>query len=174
MLRHSAEARPEKEAVIHRADRLSYSEVDAAVTALATGLRVAGLERGDRVGLWLEPSIQQVLSIFAASRANAAFVPINHLLFPEQAAHIMNDCGMKALITTNARLSSLSPLLPQLSSLSFIVIVDDGEVPVCGLPVYTSKDLCAAACSRPIEDSAIEKDLAAILYTSGSTGKPKG
>src|SRR5262245_84748 len=105
MLRGSAERFPQKECLVHGSQRLSYSEIETVVNALASGLRNAGLERGDRVGILLEPSIPQALSIFAASRASAAFVPINHLLFPDQAVHIMADCRMRALITTKLRLS---------------------------------------------------------------------
>src|SRR5687767_14615454 len=100
MLRSSARRLPHKEALVHGAGRMTYSEVDRAVSALANGLRNAGLERGERLGIFLEPSLPQAISIFAASSANAVFVPINHLLHPEQVAHIMADCEVKALITT--------------------------------------------------------------------------
>src|SRR6185369_4359674 len=92
MLRNSAARFPEKEALVHGEQHLTYSEVESAVNSLAHGLRAAGLQRGDRLGIFLEPSLPQALSIFAASAANASFVPINHFLFPEQAAHIMSDC----------------------------------------------------------------------------------
>jgi non-ribosomal peptide synthetase component E (peptide arylation enzyme) len=51
MLRASARRHPDKEALVHGEERLSYREVDARVTALADGLRGAGAERGDRVGI---------------------------------------------------------------------------------------------------------------------------
>src|SRR5262245_48350387 len=173
MLRRSAQRLAGKEALVHGARRMTYGEVAKSVDGLAYGLRTAGLNRGDRVGIFLEPSIPQALSIFAASRANAVFVPINYLLFPEQVAHIMADCGVKALITTKSRLSSLGPVIRELSSLSFAVLLGDGDRPQTDLPTYDFEELCAADDS-PAADSCIEKDLAAILYTSGSTGRPKG
>ena len=113
MLRSSAARFPRKEALVHGSQRLSYSEVERRVCALASGLNKAGVRRGDRVGILLEPSVSQALSIFGISQANAVFVPMNHLLFPDQVAHIINDCRMKALITTRAKLSSLLPMLQQ-------------------------------------------------------------
>src|SRR5438093_4972436 len=98
MLRSSAARHPEKQALVHETQRLSYRQVEYAVKALGYGLKNAGVERGDRIGILLEPSVAQALSIFAVSQANAAFVPINHLLFPEQVAHIVNHCRMKGLI----------------------------------------------------------------------------
>ena len=67
MLCASAQHAPEKEALVHGNDRLSYSEVNAHVMSLASGLKSAGLDRGERVGIFLDASIPQVLSIFAVS-----------------------------------------------------------------------------------------------------------
>jgi len=173
MLRTSAARLPDKEALIHGSQRLTYSQVERAVNALAYGLNEAGIERGDRVGILLEPSVPQALSIFAASKANAAFVPMNHLLFPEQVAHIINDCRMKALITTGAKLATLLPMLKQVPSLSFVVLVGNEDSVEITLPVYDFEALTSAE-TPPKADLCIEKDLAAIIYTSGSTGKPKG
>jgi acyl-CoA ligase (AMP-forming) (exosortase A-associated) len=173
MLRNSAARFPEKEALVHGEQHLTYSEVESAVNSLAHGLRAAGLQRGDRLGIFLEPSLPQALSIFAASAANAAFVPINHFLFPEQAAHIMSDCRMKGLITTKSKWASLAGVLHQVPSLSFVVVLQDGDLQGSALPTHVFEELCAAKKPAP-RDECIEKDLAAILYTSGSTGKPKG
>ncbi|HEY2921477.1 MAG TPA: AMP-binding protein, partial [Candidatus Binatia bacterium] len=171
MLHSSAARHPEKQALVHGTQCLTYRQVECAVKALGYGLKNAGVERGDRVGILLEPSVAQALSIFAVSQANASFVPINHLLFPEQVGHIVNDCRMKGLITTKSKLATLD--LEHFPSLSFVVVLREGNTPEVGLPVYVFEDLCAA--DPPIKnDVCIEKDLAAILYTSGSTGKPKG
>ena len=174
LLRESARLFPDKEALVHGEERLTYREVMDRVERLADGLQNAGLSRGDRIGIYLEPSVAQVLSIFASSQADGVFVPINVQLFPEQVTHIAKDCGMKGLITTPAKLSALAPLLPQMPSLEFLVLTGDGDVPDVSLPVYRLDKLCVASAQKEWGDRSISKDLAAILYTSGSTGKPKG
>src|SRR5579883_1622647 len=98
MLQTSAERAPDKEAVVQGDRSLTYREVAASTAALAQGLRTAGLRRGDRVGIYLEPSVAQVLSIFAISRAGGVFVPINASLFPDQVPHIARDGGMRRLL----------------------------------------------------------------------------
>lgn len=108
LLCSSAERLPEKEALVHEDERLSYSAVYRAVTSFAHGLKLAGLQRGDRLGILLKSSIPQALSIFAASAAGAVFVPIHEVLFPDQVAHIVADCGVKGLVTTAAKLASLN------------------------------------------------------------------
>src|SRR5262249_49694340 len=173
LLKCSAERFPEKEALIHGSHRMTYSQVDQAVSSLAHGMRAAGLKRGERLGILLEPSVPQALAIFAAAQANAVFVPINHLLYPEQVAHIMSDCGIKALLSTRTRLSELSLVFNLLRALSFLIGVGDGNFESPALPVYSFEELCDGS-QTPPQDISISNDLAAILYTSGSTGKPKG
>jgi acyl-CoA ligase (AMP-forming) (exosortase A-associated) len=174
MLHASSESSPEKEAVVHRDQRLSYAEVARLTSGLAAGLRSAGIARGDRVGIYLEASVEQVLSIFAISEASGVFVPINAQLFPEQVAHIIRDCGMKALITKASKLETLKSLLPQIESLEFVVVAGDGTAPDLPIPVHLFDALSAVSAPANRREESISKDLAAILYTSGSTGKPKG
>jgi acyl-CoA ligase (AMP-forming) (exosortase A-associated) len=174
MLRTSALRFPDKEALVHRAQRLSYREVTRAVVGLAAGLMAAGLRRGDRAGVYLDPSIAQALSIFGISESGGVFVPVNSLLFPDQVAHIARDCQMRGLITSAEKLPSLTPILKEIPSLEFLVVVSDGKIPKFALPVHDFAELCQRTPARAQGQDNIEKDLAAILYTSGSTGKPKG
>jgi len=117
--------------------------------------------------------VPQVVSIFGVSQAGGVFVPINGQLFPEQVAHIANDCRMKALVTSKAKLASLTEVLKDIPSVEFLVVAGDGESPAVALPAHVFEELCRPAAEDP-PDVGIGKDLAAILYTSGSTGKPKG
>jgi acyl-CoA ligase (AMP-forming) (exosortase A-associated) len=173
LLRESARRWPEKEALVHGEERLSYSEVARRVEGLASGLKDAGVHRGDRIGIYLEASVPQAISIFGISRAEAAYVPINALLHSEQVMHIARDCGMKGLITTAAKLSSLAEVLPQIPSLEFLVVVGTLEG-AAQLPIHRFEEFTERTLPADWRESSIEKDLAAILYTSGSTGKPKG
>jgi acyl-CoA ligase (AMP-forming) (exosortase A-associated) len=160
LLRGSAARFPNKEAIVHGNRRMTYAETWRAVTSLAGLFRAEGLEHGDRLGVFLNPSIPQALSIFAASAADAVFVPIHHSLFPEQVAHILSDCGATGLITTKARLAGLSEVMRRIPSLRVLLAVDlDAPFPLDGPAL---KEKCHGT------------DLAAILYTSGSTGRPKG
>jgi len=174
MLRASVRRAPEKEALVHGDQRLSYKELARRTTGLAHGLRGAGLTRGERVGIFLEASVPQVVAIFAVSEAEGVFVPINTLLLADQVSFIAQDCSITGLITTPGKLADLAPLLPKIPSLKFIAITGDGEVPALPLPVLRFDELCNLPANPQAREQNISKDLAAILYTSGSTGKPKG
>jgi acyl-CoA ligase (AMP-forming) (exosortase A-associated) len=173
LLRSSALCFPDKEALVHGDQRLTYNEVSARVAALASGLRAAGLRRGERVGIYLDPGIAQVISIYGVSQAAGVFVPINGVLFPDQVAHIARDCSISALITSASKLASLLPVLTQIHSLRFLVVVADGAEVEISLPVHDF-DAMTAETDVTCNDWGIEKDLAAIIYTSGSTGRSKG
>ncbi len=174
MLLASAERYPDKEALVDATQRLTYTEAAKRCTALASGLQQLGVKRGDRVGIWLETSVLQAVSIFGASQSGGVFVPINTLLFPDQAAHIMRDCGTVGLIATKDKISAAVEVFQSLPALQFLVSVDGKPDCDLNLPVYSLAEFSAADDRCGARDLRTEKDLAAILYTSGSTGKPKG
>ncbi len=174
MLRSSTQRYPDKEALVHGSERLAYNQLSEKASALAGILRSAGIHRLDRIGIYLEPSVAQVVSIFGISEAEGVFVPINAVLFPDQVGHIVRDCSMTGLITSRAKLGSLIEILKDIPSLKFIVLTGDGPEANLPLQVFEWDQTASPAAQGGLRESSISKDLAAILYTSGSTGKPKG
>lgn len=174
LLRAGARRLPGKEALVDGDQRLSYAGVEARVQGLAAGLRALGLERGDRVGIHLDASSAQVLSIMAVSAAGGVFVPIHTVFVPEQVVHIAGDCGIRALITTASKLATLDVALKAVRSLEFVIVVNDAERSAHGFTSRDFDELASSPPSRPLVDMAIGNDLAALMYTSGSTGRPKG
>lgn len=174
LLRDSSRRTPGKEALVHGNERLSYADVSRRCAGLATGLRSRGMRRGDRIGIYLEASVAQVLSIFGVSQGDGVYVPINAALRPDQVMHIARDCAMKGLVTTEGKLTSLAEVLTQIPSLEFVIVVGGNETPNSPLPTESFEKMCLTEPPFPWPEKSIDKDLAAILYTSGSTGKPKG
>jgi acyl-CoA ligase (AMP-forming) (exosortase A-associated) len=120
-----------------------------------------GVERRDRVAIWLEKSCEEAASIFGVSMADAVVVPVNALLKPPQVAHILGDCGVRTLITTHARWEQLAAVRDGLPAVR-PVFTDGGDALYAAPRAFSPSEHC------------IGEDLAAILYTSGSTGRPKG
>lgn len=147
-------ARP---ALIDGARAWSFAELSDAIEALAGSLVMAGVQRGDRVAILLPKSLEECAAIFAVSRADAVFVPINPVLRAQQIRHIIEDSGAKALITLTETLEKLGDGLGNLGNLA-VLRLDQPSKPVKPAPAARN----------------IGQDLAAILYTSGSTGAPKG
>lgn len=174
MLRASAERLPHREALVYQDRSLTYHQSWERVQHIAAGLRAAGIRRGDRIGLYLPASLENALCILAVSASDAVFVPISHLLFPDQVAHIARDCGIRALITTTGRLPALASAFRAVPTINVFVTVDDGPAAEIDRPVRSLEELTHDGEGREPLDQAIGIDLAALLYTSGSTGTPKG
>ncbi|HKQ60686.1 MAG TPA: acyl-CoA ligase (AMP-forming), exosortase A system-associated [Candidatus Polarisedimenticolaceae bacterium] len=174
LLRSSAAAHPAKEAVVQGDRRLSYAELERQSDRLAAALVAAGLERLDRVGIFLPKSIEEVLGILAVSKAGGVFVPINPLLFAAQVEHIVRDCRPRVLITSADRLAALAPLLSAGGPVECVVVVDAASAVAAPVRVLELGKILADDRGAAPADRSIGPDLAAILYTSGSTGRPKG
>ena len=87
----SAERAPDSPALTAGTSTLSYAGLDEQVGRFAGGLVRLGLDRGERVGVFLDKRFETVVACFGAARAGGAFVPVNPILKPEQIAHILRD-----------------------------------------------------------------------------------
>ena len=175
----SAGRLPQASALTYGAASLTYEELHSRVIQFASGLLALGLQRGERVAIYLEKRLETVIASFGAPAAGAVFVPVNPLLKPEQVAFIMQDCNVRVLLTSPDRLALLTEVLATCADLRHVVVTDSAA----GLAATTVPLAGAVTCSQwsDLLDSphrtghrVIDVDMAAILYTSGSTGKPKG
>jgi len=160
-------------ALTYKAATLSYGELWDAAKQCGSALSGLGLQREDRVAVFLEKRPETVTAFLGASVAGGAFVPVNPLLKPLQVAHILTDCSARVLVTSAARLELLRGVLAQCPDLEHVVVVDGPTAAVDGFTTHVWADLLAEATATP-PPLGIDLDVAAILYTSGSTGLPKG
>lgn len=181
LISHSAHSTPNAPALLVKHDQLSYQDLNLSIQTVANSYRSLPINHGDRIGIYLAKTIENVTCTFACSLIGAAFVPINPVLKASQVKHIVNDCQITCLITNKARLKGLNPIFDQLPLLTHLIISDATSEEAAKFQL--SKHLSIIAWSDFISlkkeklSSKTEQkkhDLAAILYTSGSTGKPKG
>ena len=174
LIRLSAERSPNLPAITHGKETVHYSELHDAVANFAGGLMNLGLQRGERVAIYLEKRFETVIASFGAPAAGGVFVPLNPLLKPEQVGYIMRDCNVRVLVTSPERLALLADTLKQCHDLRHVVVLDSAEpLPANGPVSYSSWSELLATPQRP-GHRVIDTDVVGILYTSGSTGKPKG
>lgn len=170
----SAARTPDAIALTAGETNLSYSHLNAAVEGVAVGLRALGLDRSERVAIYLDKRIETVTTFFGASAAGGVFVPVNPILKAEQVGYILQDCNVRVLVTSPERMSALTETLAQCHDLRHVILTGDpADLPALpGASVHRWSDVCAAT---PVAaHRVIDTDMAAILYTSGSTGRPKG
>lgn len=167
--------RPESTALIYKAEKLSYGAAWHEINRVAAGLSSLGLQRHERLAVYLEKRLETVLAFFAASAAGGVFVPVNPVLRPAQVAHILNDCAVKVLVTSPERLETLTEVLESCPSLRTIIFVGTAAATKLPGPQKVSwQELAAQAATNVAVSRPVDLDMAAILYTSGSTGHPKG
>ncbi len=174
MLLASARRRGAAVSLIDGDRQLTYRELLEHAKRLATGMLEAGLSPGDRVGVFLEPSVEQVTSILAISLGGGVFVPVHPRLKQRQIGHIVQDCRMQGIVTDSRRLSMVTQGLGEKSPLEFAVTTDDGATKGIDLPVQRFDTLLDRQVTGVPPDTRVARDLAALVYTSGSTGHAKG
>ncbi|MGH3853381.1 MAG: amino acid adenylation domain-containing protein [Pseudonocardiaceae bacterium] len=154
-LAETVSANPGAPAVRSGELELTYRELDERANRLAHRLIALGVGRESHVAVFLERSLDLVVSIVAVLKAGAAYVPLHEAYPAERLTWVMRDAAATVLLTdeVSARRSFQHD--------AHVVVVD------------TDESLAAQPATAP--DVVIHTDqLAYVMYTSGSTGTPKG
>ncbi len=170
-LQRTAQTFPDKIAIISGVDRISYGQLWQRSVQLANALKSRGVQRGDRVAIYLDNTWQCAVSVFGSLLADAAFVLINPQTKSDKLAYILSDSAARVLIAESALLRCVQPAFAQLESTPYLLVA--GPVPA-GTQAESLKTAWASASDTPPQPANIALDLASLIYTSGSTGDPKG
>jgi acyl-CoA ligase (AMP-forming) (exosortase A-associated) len=171
----AAERASDAPAVKLRSDTTGYGSLAMQIEQFAAALVELGVGRLERVAIYLPKQLESVVGMFGAARAGCVFVPVNPLLKAPQVAHILRDCGVRALVTSPDRARDLASVLADCPELRSLALTDGGETPEA--PSHVTLHRWSALVGRPRALRAhpvIDSDMVSIFYTSGSTGKPKG
>jgi amino acid adenylation domain-containing protein len=178
LLSETASRLPNKEAVRFQGQGLSYAQLDRLTNQVARTLRTVGVQRGDRVGIYVNKSLASVISIFGILKAGGVYVPLDPNAPVKRLAFITRNCDIQVLLTSGEKLAQLSHLFSEGMPLETVVLVEDQGREDTALPGSIRVINWAQVGKQedePIQPAGtIETDLAYILYTSGSTGDPKG
>jgi amino acid adenylation domain-containing protein len=168
---------PERVAVVDGERTVTYAELDATANRLAHLLAECGVRHGDRVGLYLEKSLEAVTGIYGILKAGATYVPLDPGAPPARLGIIARDAGLRCLVTGREKADEWAALVAEGAPVETLVVlnaVDDEASGPDGVRVFTSDALAAHPSHAPSEVPRSTSDLAYVLYTSGSTGMPKG
>ena len=165
-----AKKRGRKTALFVGDEKISYRQIQQKADVLAAYLSSRGVERGDKVALFMRNSAEFIYAIFAISKLGAVSVPINTFLKEGELAYILEDSDAKVLISSVVHDEVVSSDEVQ-KLLDFTIWEGDykGDSPrhVAFERVLTFPE----SVDFRIMDL---DDLAVVIYTSGTTGKPKG
>ena len=167
----------EREALVSREQdvRLTWSGLDAEVDRLARGLLAAGLERGDRVGIWSPNCAEWTLTQFATARLGIVLVNINPAYRTTELAYALRQSGCRLLISARRTKNSdyqamVAEVRDDLPALERVVWLEDPTWE----ELIASGDGVDSAAQAAREAELDPGQPINIQYTSGTTGLPKG
>ncbi len=165
--------------------RLSFHEFNKIANSIAHGLISLGINKGDRVSVFLRNPLTTAMAMFGIWKTGAVFCPINFNYKGRLLAYQINDSDPKAIFIER----DLIPLLNEVK----------GEIGACPVIVYAPKekdhdykpesagntldkhftrevsfDEMTTGDTSNVDVELEYMDTASIIYTSGTTGSPKG
>lgn len=176
-LERTVAAHADVEALVDVAQNLRYThaELNAEVDVVARGLMAAGIEKGDRVGIWAPNCAQWTIAQYACAKAGAILVNVNPAYRTHELAYVLNQSGTRMLIAatsfkTSDYVAMVADVRDEAPSLTEVVFI--------GTPDW---DALRAGAERVTEAQLADRQAALvntdpinIQYTSGTTGFPKG
>jgi len=180
LLKRSTKLHPEKIAVRYKDEEVSYERFDFLSDRLCTALVHQGVKLGDRVGIYLDKSVEALLAIFGILKSGACYVPLDPLAPVERQLYVIEDCSLEYLVTSSKKLPQIRQILKRPNPLRSLFVMDlrregnPGKIE--GVPLFFKDEILESTVviSEEPPGGVTGEHLAYILYTSGSTGRPKG
>lgn len=169
-IEHISQRSPDSVAFKFNGEQLSYAQLDTRASQLARQLIDIGVEKGDRVAIFMHKNLSLPVAIYGVMKAGAAYVPIDPLAPAQRISYILNDCQISCLITQQDKQPVFNDLRVIPTPLKFILGVNFKVPGLQSISWAQVHENPASVSHLNINDT----DLAYIIFTSGSTGKPKG
>jgi len=161
---------PDREALVGRHRRFTWTELDAEANRAAQALASLGVGPGDRVAMALPNDVDIVVGFLACMRLGAVWLGISLALAPPEKAYVLDDSGASVVLATARVAAELVPLTEASAAPARIVVVDPDDTD----RVDEWRARVAVADATPPSTAIDPHGPAAIAYTSGTTGRPKG
>lgn len=171
-LQYSAENYPSKTAVVVEGAPYSYAELWESVLRFSAALTNGGLQRGDRVAIYMDNTWPCIISIYTVLHAGGVFLVVNPQMKADKLDFILRDSGARFLVTDGHLAASFMSVLDGLPDIARVIC--SGNAPIDPRVLAFDEALSKNSVLEKNPARNIPLDLAALIYTSGSTGNPKG
>jgi crotonobetaine/carnitine-CoA ligase len=155
---------------------LSYLELNDTVNRIANSFAELGVQKGDRVAMFLPNSLEIVLCWFAANKLGAIEVPINLANKGDFLSYIINNSESTVLVVDEKLLSRIQFVEKDLNYLKHIIVWSEKgkpSLPSMKFHMHSFEDLLKGSSTSP-EVEVKKRDPVSMIYTSGTTGPSKG
>ncbi|OCA54807.1 non-ribosomal peptide synthetase [Photorhabdus namnaonensis] len=163
-----AERTPDNVALVFEGESLTYRQLNERANQLAYLIREryqqhhnVPVQADTPIALYLDRSLEMVISILAVLKAGGAYVPISPEYPLERVRFILDDTQSPCVVTQQNYLATLETDTQTCAKQRMLIAADDPTI-TAGQPVDNPTSV-----NQP-------SDLAYIIYTSGTTGLPKG
>ncbi|MEM6963216.1 MAG: amino acid adenylation domain-containing protein [Bacteroidota bacterium] len=167
---HAATRFPDREAFRCGDKSLTFKEIAVKMNQLAALLHHLNIQKGDRIGIYLNRSIEAAIAIHGIMHAGAVYVPLDPKAPIRRTQYLIKDCGIKILITNHSQRRNVKNIVADGTALDAIIGISQAE----NIPTFAWEKLEEFPSDFRPPFPILENDLAYIMYTSGSTGQPKG
>ena len=180
VLEDAAEKYPSQTALLFEGQEIRYRQLKALVDRLASGLANLGVEKGDRVCLFLPNCIEFILSDWAVMKRGGVVVPTSVLRTDEGLLHEVGSSGSRVIVCSETQLERVLGIHDQTDLEHILLTSRDGygePLQLGSLPkgVYAFNDILEGGAESPPQvELDPEHDLCELGFTGGATGIPKG
>jgi amino acid adenylation domain len=161
MFEQAAASYPDRIAVSSIYGQLTYRELNERANSTARMLLSRGLGKGDFVTIFMERSLELIVSLLGILKAGGVYVPVDPEHPEDRNRYILSDTASAFILTKSAYEAQAALLCEGVDTVKEIIALDSGLT-----EVYEG--------INNVANGVTPQDLAYIIYTSGSTGRPKG
>ena len=154
----------------------TFGDLQLLTNQFANVLGSLGIEKGDRVFIFMDRLPELYVAFFGALKAGAVVGPLFSAFGPEPVKDRMQDSAAKVLVTQPDLRKKISEIIPELFDLQHILIVNkDGrdQNPIDPQDLSYEEEMNKASKEFTTVVTG-QYDYSVMHYTSGTTGKPKG
>jgi acyl-CoA synthetase len=178
-IQHYAATKPDDWAYIEPSGRMSWRAYDGYISLLAAALVDAGIERGERVAVWIPDGCAVHVALSACLRAGVVYTGIGARCGDRELRHLLAKSGASTLLTvpelggrdTAEIFDRYRAELPALTR--YLNVYDSVPQPQGPVTVAASPEAVAEAERRIAGRRTAAGELALLNSTSGTTGLPK-
>jgi len=160
---------PHAIAVVYKDKQFTYAELNQRANQLARFLRKLGVGPETMVGIYMERSLEMVVSLYGILKAGGAYVPLDPEYPTERVAFMLEDTKVPVVLTQAQLIDKLTTIQTLAASRTIadypkpeLICLDSGWITI------------AKESTDNVKEGATAENLAYVIYTSGSTGRPKG